>query len=121
MTIEQIKKRKIKRLIVNDIIRTLPTLSTRFTDACLEKYYKLYWSKEYFLHQSVSNLIPHQDKLYHVEFLPPLTRGKVLQMQAMDQLELSFRAVKPEYELHNVVLVSYPQSHIRISETGAGN
>ena len=121
MTIATIKLRKKPRLLVNSLIREVPFLSNQFVDTCLEKYYKLYWSKAYFLHQSVSNLILHQDKLYQVEFLPPLTRGKVLQMQAMDQLELSFRAVKPEYELHNVVLVSYPQSHIRISETGAGN
>lgn len=121
MTIEQIKKRKIKRLTVNNIIRNIPVLSTKFTDACLEKYYKLYWSKAYFQQQCVSNLILHQDKLYHVEYLVPLTRGRMLLLKDMDQLELSFRAVNPEYELHNVVLVSYPQSHIKISETGAGN
>lgn len=121
MTIEQIKKRKIKRLTVNNIIRNIPVLSTKFTDACLEKYYKLYWSKAYFQQQCVSNLILHQDKLYHVEYLVPLTRGRMLLLKDMDQLELSFRAVNPEYELHNVVLVSYPQSHIKISETEAGN
>ena len=77
-----------------------------------EKFFIRYWSKDYFLHVTSfislhTGTLPVEGRgfiiIYH-----RTTRGKILQMNPTDQLALSFRAAKPEYNLPAYVLVSSP-------------
>ena len=78
----------------------------------LSKFFIRYWSKDYFLRVTSlvslhTGTIPIEGKefviLYH-----RCTRGQILQMQAQDQLALSFRAAPDNYALPAYVLVSKP-------------
>ena len=77
---------------------------------CLETYYLNYWSAKYILKDSDGGMIYKDNNMYHIVYLKPVTRGKILaSVQAgnsLQQYKLSFRKALPEFNLPAYVLIS---------------
>lgn len=72
---------------------------------CLDTYYLLYWSPDYFLEKERDGFIIHHAQRYIVMMAPNVSRNKIVHA---NQIKLSFRKAKPEFELPAIVYVTLP-------------
>lgn len=70
---------------------------------CLERYYKLHWSSDYFFNRMQDGTITTSDGIQYLLIYRNCTPGM---LRTCGQIQLSFRQAKKEFELCNYVLIS---------------
>lgn len=95
-----------KQLLQSELINTFH-LEAEFTN-CLSKYYRKFWSKNYFFEVMHEGIIIDQNTEYLVIYknCNPFTIRKC---EKEKQIELSFRKAKSKYELIGYVLIRIPK------------
>lgn len=73
----------------------------------LDKYYKLFWKAGYFDPSVLDGTILHQDIRYLVIY-KNCNPYQIRKLDKTEQIELSFRKAKPEYQLAAYVIVRIP-------------
>lgn len=90
--------------ILNFVLSRSETIS-HFRD-CLDTYYLKYWSGKYLIQEIKEGVIKADNRIYHIVFQKPLSRGQILLNHPNQQYKLSFRAAMEDFNLPAFVFIS---------------
>jgi len=101
-SIESYKLYGIPKSMLLHLLKEFPAFPPNFQDT-LESYYLLYWEPHYFLSQIKEGTLTHNGKVFQVIYKRGASPATI---KSKEQIKLSFRAPKAEFDLPSYVLVT---------------